>query len=605
MRRRDLLVGSLAAASTAAAAADPAIAKKGQLRRRRRDDRDDRPGNQNSSAFTEPLPAPPTAVPVGHTEPGPGIEDRFNDLNFDGLTFDDLDFDCQGMIRTEPTDYYLFVVEEAEIPLGAGLSPAKIWRYRDVNQPSSSPFIAGPTFKVFMNEDSSRDAGLPGAAAFVRMKNMLPENHVGFGVPHLTTHLHGGHMLSSSDGFPEEGDGVELENGDELHPTFAQGEAFNYCYHLRDVGFRTDESDPTERPSTLWYHDHLLDFTGPNVYRGLSGFFLVFDELDRGDEDNTDGLQLPSGDFDIPLVLQDRKLDGNDQLLYLPEDHDGVLGDRHLVNGTIQPFLTVQRRKYRFRILNGANARHYQLFVVDERGQKKRFDLIATEGGLLSRPLRNRKSILMSNAQRRELVFDFSDYPAGTKLYLENRLEQDDGRGPDGDFEDPDLEARTRLLEFRIEGGPVGDPSRVPDVLRPFDPIPQSKINGAKQRHFKFERRRGAWAINGEFIDIDRPLVRPKLGQPEIWTLENGGGGWWHPIHIHLEFVRILSRNGKRPPLEERDGIAKADTITLGPGDEVNVFIEFRDFPGSWVFHCHNIEHEDMFMMARFDVEAE
>jgi FtsP/CotA-like multicopper oxidase with cupredoxin domain len=158
-----------------------------------------------------------------------------------------------------------------------------------------------------------------------------------------------------------------------------------------------------------------------------------------------------------------------------------------------------------------------------------------------------------------------------------------------------------KLLKFVLEER-VEDPSRVPDVLRPFEPIPADLIAQATVRHFRYERSGGMWVINGELVDIDKPMVSPPLGAPELWTLINNSGGWWHPVHTHLEFGRIISRNGMEPPLTGRDGIAKVDTVVLGPNDQAEVFFRFRDYPGPFVNHCHNLEHEDHAMMFRWDV---
>jgi FtsP/CotA-like multicopper oxidase with cupredoxin domain len=288
----------------------------------------------------------------------------------------------------------------------------------------------------------------------------------------------------------------------------------------------------------------------------------------------------------------------------VPGDHNGFLGDKFLVNGKIQPYFEVKRRKYRFRLLNGSNARFYMIFLADSRRRTQRFDVIGTDGGLLARTLRDFDRLLLANAERRDIVIDFSRYAEGTELYLEDRMDQDNGRGPGGDFDDPVLDPRDakRLLKFIVRGNVPSDPSRVPDVLRPFEAITADEIRRARRRTFEFERRRGAWAINGEFVDIDRPAFTVPVNTPEVWTFKNGGGGWWHPVHVHLEFMHILTRNGRPPPPIERDGIAKLDVITLGPNDKVEVFFKFRDYPGKWVFHCHNIEHEDAFMMLRFDV---
>jgi FtsP/CotA-like multicopper oxidase with cupredoxin domain len=481
--------------------------------------------------------------------------------------------------------FYRVLTEQRAVRLHPDLPPTVVWGYRDANTPRGQhPFVAGPTF-----------VGRALEPLVVRHENTLPANHVGFGEPTTTVHLHGGHHEARSDGFPEDIPGFPV--------VIRPGERFDYCYPLLDPGFSTNEADPTDRPSTMWYHDHLLDFTGPNVYRGLAGFFLYFDGLDTGSERT--GLRLPSGAFDVPILLQDKRLDKNAQLVYDGLiDHDGFLGDKFLVNGAIQPFLEVQRRKYRLRLLNGANARFFGVSVTDRDGRPQPYDLIATEGGLLSAPARGQTFSLLSPAQREEIVVDFSRFREGTRLYLVNRLDQPDGRGPAGTFENPELLATgTRLLEFRVVGPSIQDPSTVPDVLRPFQAISRAEIERARRRSFEFERSHGSWVINGEAVDLERPIATPRRNEPEVWRLKNGGGGWWHPIHIHLEFMHVLQRDGARATrVEERDGTAKRDIITLGPGSEVGVFLKFRDFPGPFVFHCHALEHEDFFMMARFDV---
>jgi FtsP/CotA-like multicopper oxidase with cupredoxin domain len=212
-------------------------------------------------------------------------------------------------------------------------------------------------------------------------------------------------------------------------------------------------------------------------------------------------------------------------------------------------------------------------------------------------------------AERLEVVFDFSSFPTGTELFLENRLPQSNGRKPDDGLRPQG--SGNQLVKFIVTGDPPEpDNSQVPDSLRPFKAIEPGEIAHAYRRRFKFERTDGAWAINGRFAgDLERPIATPMRGQPEIWTLENSSGGWWHPIHIHSEFFRVLKRNGsvptvtaRNPVVAERDGLARRDTILLKGGDTVEVFLRFRDHLGPFVFHCHNMEHEDMAMMARFDV---
>jgi FtsP/CotA-like multicopper oxidase with cupredoxin domain len=196
------------------------------------------------------------------------------------------------------------------------------------------------------------------------------------------------------------------------------------------------------------------------------------------------------------------------------------------------------------------------------------------------------------------MVFDFSTFPEGAVLYVGNRAVQDDGRGPD-EF----VSRGTRLMKFIVGDAVDEDPSRVPDILRECEPISPARIANARVRTFEFERTHGAWAINDEFAgDLSRVRARPGINRDEIWRLVNGSGGWWHPVHIHSEFGRVLRRNGRIPPLAERDGIARKDTHVLGPNSSVDVFMCYHDYAGPFTFHCHNMEHEDRAMMARFDV---
>ena len=180
------------------------------------------------------------------------------------------------------------------------------------------------------------------------------------------------------------------------------------------------------------------------------------------------GLHLPSGDYDIPIVLQDNTFLNDGSLFYNPFDHDGFLGDTYVINGKVQPYFNVKRRKYRFRLLNGSNARFYHLSLTNENGREQPFDMIATEGGLLSRTLRDQKNFLIAMAERFEIVIDFSKYNTGDVLYFEDRLVQDGGRGPKGTFDSPELRnPGKRFLKF-IVGEKAVDMTEVPDVLRPF-----------------------------------------------------------------------------------------------------------------------------------------
>jgi FtsP/CotA-like multicopper oxidase with cupredoxin domain len=502
------------------------------------------------------------------------------------------------------TRHHEIVAEQRWVSFHPELPPTSIWGYRPRSNPSWQ-YALGPTLLQRFGLDGTAAAG----GLLVRHYNQLPADHRGFGVTRTTVHFHGGHHPAFADGFPGNLDHdppFVTERGgfyDHFYPTLDPG-----CLDF-ERGFSTESPDTTERPSSLWYHDHLLDFTAPNVYRGLAGFVVATDPLDSGDETDPNTLRLPCGpnrEFDIPVVLQDKVFSQDGALVYNSFDHDGFIGDKFLVNGAIQPYVEVKRRKYRFRILNASNARIYQIFLTNDAGQRFPMTQIATEGGLLAAPIPNVGSFLMSMAERVEVVIDFADpiFAGQQRLYFENRLQQDEGRKPDK------LVSRgQQLLQFRL-GARVDDPSFVgkPNStgrleLRPFAAVSNAELNRAVRRTFEFGRSHGAWTVNGRLAgELELPIASPRRGQPEIWRLVNKSGGWWHPIHIHSEFFRVLRRKGRTPPLNERDGMAKKDTILLRDNDEVEVFVKFRDHLGPFVFHCHNIEHEDMAMMARFDV---
>ena len=410
--------------------------------------------------------------------------------------------------------------------------------------------------------------GHAGTPDVVRMVNDLEVE--------TSTHQHGGHNPSESDGLPMP---------DLLVPP---GGRRDYCYPNQPAG-----GDPNDNPSTLWYHDHATDITGPNVYQGLAGFYLVSDDLE-------DGLVgsgvLPGGDLDVPLVLQDRRFNADGSLFYSPFEHDGFLGDVFVVNGKAQPYLRVQRRKYRFRILNGSNARMYLLRLSSGATS---FLQVGADSWLLPFAI-PRDELFLSMAERADVVIDFTSAPS--EVYLTNVLAQDSGRGPGGDLRHPDVRLPgTPLLKFVVEGGPVTPQATVAPwtPLRPNTPILASEI--AATRTFEFNRSEGAWQVNGRFYDPDRADATPALGSAERWILKNGGGGWWHPIHIHLEAHQVQRFNGQAPPPYAS---FKKDTTLLGPGDVAEVFVRFRDHLHRFVSHCHNVEHEDDRMMFRFDVVA-
>ena len=241
-----------------------------------------------------------------------------------------------------------------------------------------------------------------GGGYLARVHNFLTTAPRDFGFPNVTVHFHGGHQPSPADGFPH-----DISNRPSSFPaqvTIPVGGFHDYAYPFADVGIFDGPIEEAERPSTYWFHDHFLDFTGQNVYRGLANIAPAFDELDAGDETASDTLALPSGAHDIPLVLMDKTFDISGTMVFDPFNGDGFLGDTMTVNGVVQPYCRVQRRKYRFRFLNGSNARLYQIFATNDLRQTFPMTQIATEGGLLGHPIRNLQSFSLFMSERVEVV---------------------------------------------------------------------------------------------------------------------------------------------------------------------------------------------------------
>ena len=357
----------------------------------------------------------------------------------------------------------------------------------------------------------------------------------------------------------------------------------------------------------MWYHDHHLDFTAQNVYKGMFGPYLLYDALDTGNE--TTGLRLPSGPYDVPIFFNDFLFDAGHQLVFDLFNLDGILGDRFAANGALQPFFDVDRRRYRFRLYNPGPSRWYEFALYDGKNFLP-FWQISTDGNLLPQAVQV-TSVRLAVADRTDIIVDFSKTTA-SRLYLVNRLEQVNGRGPTGHVLNPG----TPIVQLNI-GAPAPDFSRDPadPNLGPYKlrPLPDPDFNAllaraekAKTRVFRFERGNGAWQVNGKFFDENVISANPAVESEEVWVFQNGGGGWAHPIHTHLQEFRILSRNGVTPPPNKSVGglidYGRKDVAALQISEEIRVFTRFQDLRGRYVMHCHNVVHEDHAMMVRFDV---
>ncbi|MBO1269110.1 multicopper oxidase family protein [Arthrobacter cavernae] len=527
-----------------------------------------------------------------------------------------------------------------------------------------------------------------GRPVLIRFENHLDENpqnldRQDFGSPDWSflTHLHNSHTAPESDGNPHYSMIAGPKHDGYLPKTFCDNLYLNW-----PAG-----GDDREKQSFFWFHDHRMDHTSSNVYKGMVGLYPIYDPkngMDMGDE--RQGLHLPGvrkdnsdGTFDvgydIPLAFFDCRLD--DGVTLHKDVHDGLdefpdaknpakhpewwgktffrhfpnhgfVGDIFTVNGTANPVLEVKRRKYRFRFLDASVARIYEFklmsstqgpkssaslgyngdelagqYRIPDAQQCMQFAQIASEGGLLPFPVR-RDSFELWPSKRREVIVDFTRYQDGTPttkgdvIYLTNVMKMPNGRmwsnssrfGLDPAYKVPVLKI--------VIGNNAPDESRIPTAMRPLPPLPDNWRNLMENRLI-FEVQRGSaggeaeWLINGKPFEpltvatslkspLGRsPLAQQKKGSFNLWEIRNGGGGWVHPVHLHMEEHRTVMRNGRdvtRGDPSHPDDVSREDTAALDPGESVILYRGFRDFVGPYVVHCHNLVHEDHAMMFGWEI---
>ncbi|WP_305910008.1 multicopper oxidase domain-containing protein [Methylomarinum sp. Ch1-1] len=426
-----------------------------------------------------------------------------------------------------------------------------------------------------------------GEPVFVRRYNDLPtadQIQMPIGYPAISTHLHNAHTASESDGYPMD---------------FAEpGQFWDHHYAMMYA-----RNDPNEALASLWYHDHMIDFTATNVYAGLSGMAIFYDHIDSGDENDKHphALRLPgnmrfggapgsANGYDISLILHDVRFDSSGNPAYNVFDTDGHLGDLITVNRKVMPYLNVERRKYRFRIYDGGPSRFYEL----QLGDGDPFFIISNDGNLLEEPV-EATSIVLGPANRQDVIIDFSRYSPGQTVEFFNVMEQINGQGPSG--RRLDGPSRMNVMQFRIIDSNVEDNSQIPDFMRKLPPINLNEV--VAEREWVFDHDMGLWTVNGSFMDPTIISAAPRQGTAEIWHFRNAGSSWAHPCHVHFEEFQVLEWNGKKPTGVLR---SRKDVATLGPNDHAKVFYRFDDFVGRYVIHCHNNVHEDNAMMLRWDI---
>ena len=338
------------------------------------------------------------------------------------------------------------------------------------------------------------------------------------------------------------------------------------------------------------------------MYAGMAGFLLVADEEEEA-------ASLPDGEYDIPLVLQDRRFDNNGQLVYLGngmmDQMMGFLGDQLLVNGQPDFSLPVATRAYRLRLLNGSNSRIYKLGWEDGTP----FTVIGTDGGLLAKPV-ERPYLTLAPAERIEIWVDFSDRPLNSELRLVS-LPFAAGQLQSGQFP---------VLTVRIDRE-AGENVALPEMLSSpafFSP------EDAEQNRTIALLMQGGWTLNGRTFAMtgvaeDEIIPRDAI---EIWEYANdsGGGGMGmgmmnmrlpHPMHMHGESFQVIERQIDDSGKAAWDTLSQGfvddgwkDTVLVMPGERVKVLRRFGDFTGLFIYHCHNMEHEYMGMMRNFEIRT-
>jgi blue copper oxidase len=392
-------------------------------------------------------------------------------------------------------------------------------------------------------------------------------------------HWHGLHVPAAADGHPGQ--------------AIARGGQYVYEFEVKGPA------------GTYWYHAHPDRRTGEQVYRGLAGLFVV-------DDPRESIAELPTGAFDLPLVIQDRRFDARNQLVYLTSPMErmaGFLGDRIVVNGQADFKLRVDQRPYRFRLLNGSNSRIYRLAWTDGSP----VTVIGTDGGLLEAPVR-KPYVMLAPAERLELWADFGQRPVGSETSLVSQpfdatTPMSTGGVPQG--------APLTIIRVTVNR-PSADRTPLPARLRPIARYRATEaINADSPRKIVATMQHMGFALNGRTFEMNgvAPDEHVKMGTMEAWEFDNtaGAGGMGmmgmmgmasmpHPFHVHAGQFQVARREGVTHAGYVDDGWK--DTVLVMPGEKATILMRFLDYPGTYLYHCHNLEHEDAGMMRNFRVDA-
>jgi FtsP/CotA-like multicopper oxidase with cupredoxin domain len=443
-----------------------------------------------------------------------------------------------------------------------------------------------------------------GAPALVRFRNDLPETHNTFGRNEISIHMHNGHTPSESDGFAGDFFGTGFFKDNHYPNVYAGVDDFG------GIG------DPREAMHTSWFHDHREAFTAQSNYLGLNGMYILYDQNDPGHELPTPGnLRLPSyyGVTDIPLILTDKRFcaaaNGRNEVFQVIGGN-APGGDKWIVNGKIQPRLTVRRRKYRFRILNTGPVKQWNLSFIGPDGSQAPMTVVAVDANFLEGPFDIASGPLnIQVANRFDVIVDFSAFPHGSSVYLRENAAQNVGVSvPDPA---PGLAIQNVLMRFDVINREPWFPADTPPVPSVLAAMPDPMVPD-DFFEWRFTLEGGRFLINGLEFDRNRIDHVVLKGSTEEWVLANdvAAGNWNHPVHIHFEQGRMVSRRvrvSQNPdvfesvPLQPEE-LGRRDTYRLPPQNRIVLRMRFRDFVGRYLIHCHNMNHEDDFMMMRWDI---
>ncbi len=441
-------------------------------------------------------------------------------------------------------------------------APTQVWKYEGEvvqgtpqNLQSIPDSFLGPTIRVHR-----------GQTIRINFTNNLPEMTL--------VHWHGLHV-------PEEMDG---------HPRFTVEPGASYVYEFTVMN----------RAGTYWYHPHPDMRTAIQVYRGMAGLFIVSDDEEQA-------LGLPSGEADLPIVLQDRIFAADNQFVYQPTTMLGFLGDRMLVNGNIARAVDVASRAYRLRFLNGSNSRFYKLAWSDGTPMT----VIASDGGLLEAPVQ-RPYLMLSPGERYEVIADLRTSPTRRIRRLVSQAFSPMGNMGGGGATLANG-AAFPIMSFRIRRR-VADNFVLPQTLSAITRYRlEDAVNAANPRAFPISFQMGMWMLNGRMFEMNEVAANEivALNTLEAWDITNQAGmvQMAHPMHVHLVQFQIIERQMNASGATNYEGVRYGfvdsgwkDTFMLMPGERVRFLLRFEDFTGKFLYHCHNLEHEDMGMMRNFQV---